>query len=229
MQCLKMFLVPILTPVLAFSSNTVLAQEVLVDTIPDFYFLEDDLESNGETINVYACREDSATERPSLNNKDFRTLGLDCFATIEVGRADLHQFVANLGLEMESLEKDFEKFNGQNWMGALIGASSFVVGALVGFDTIIEFIEGSRSREPMGYTLRSNKGKIFIVASSLVGIAIAANVIEFREHPYPIRKHLREQIRQGMVREMENNTKSREMFGLFTDFLNQHGTLLQTE
>ncbi len=234
MQNWKTMVIPILAPALLFTSHRILAQEAPINTVPDFYFLEESGDRDGEVVRVYACHENSPAGETSLNRREpgspMRTLGLDCSATIEVDKEDLHHFVANLGLEMESLRKDYRWTEGKGILSVFIGFVSLISIGVTGTE-LFEIAKGLGLKNINAHTLKLNRTLILVFASSLAGLATSATWFKgmMDGHPYSVRQHLRDQIRRGLVTKVKHRHGSirsnygREILGLFTDFLNQYG------
>ncbi len=207
MQSLKMFLVSAFASVVIFSSQTVLAQEVLIDTIPDFYFLEESMESSVETITIRACNHALSASATSPS-ADIQTLGLDCFAIVEVDKADLNQFIVDLNLDVQSFHKDFYL--------PIAGSGSLTVLSIIPL-----FKKFSFQSKIARFVTNPGVAVISLPIMGMTTLVLFVNSYDKGKHSSAL---LRKQIHSGLVTTTKDSSKT--ILKQFTNFLNEHGTLL---
>ena len=217
MKSLKIFLIFFLP------FGPVLAQKALIDTIPDFYFVEEALESAGATLTVHACQgedlhPDNLTEAPAS----------DC-TPVEVALADLDQFLKELNTVLESPEeaKKYGWYQTKKILAPLAGAGA-MVGTVVGtMSSIMYFAMGVRHPSFLGPT--SALMTAFISASTLfISLNTIKNLSE--GNPYATNQRLVQQISAGLVYDEDrNHTDQHFAMKRFTEFLNARGRRPQTE
>ncbi len=222
-----MFLTSLLAPALILTSGPVLAQKALIDTVPDFYFVEAP-ESAGETLLVHACQ-DGKQKRTWLNGDlladnitEHITLG--CIP-IEVTRADLDQFLRDLSAVLASPEEEenYENYRAKKFL-VPFGLIGFGGGAILA--TISTIMHSLEVKHP---PLSSRTSFITAIISIPLVIFSGLGVDSLLEgNRYATNQRLVRQIRAGLVYDENKNTDQRFAMEAFTEFLNTHGRRPET-
>ena len=201
---------PFFSAALIFSSHPIFAQN-LVDTIPDFYFLED---ARDGFFPVRACSTSTTTE-----NDFVKTLGCPIVATISV--SDLKNFLADFSREAENnlanVKSSYEKPKYISYGTA--------IGGLLGAITVIK-------KYPQHSLAPKGAARFFwaSVATSVVGLIAAGysdSLITKADMHYDWQQSIEREIRSGVVGRSSHNREA--VLQQFTDFVNQYGVAPTSE
>ena len=209
MKNFKVLFVPFLSFALIFSSNPALAQN-LVNTLPDFYYLED---LNDESLLIHACSRSKIKDHSTVAN--LSTIGLDCAAVAEVSKVELYSFLSEAIDEAENhfnREKPYyDKMATTLGLVGLSGVGFYFWGFMTDFqkpkNAFVLMISGAilgagGFSSAAGYSgERANKKRASIIPQTLEG-----------------------QVHMGLVGRTSDGRE--EILQLFTDFLNDHGNAL---
>ncbi len=212
----------ILTGLLALFSLGALAQGELIETIPDFYYIEE--VDEGETsVFVHVCH-----GRVSRQKRG-------CSVVLEVERNAINQFGMDLARELHQLAGETVSEENINDRYALVGGAG-VIASTFGFWNGIKrtavavankrfYLLGGKRSFRVRHAFHSNMvGNIIIFTLSSVTLAVSADLVfgQALDANASINKNLLNQIRrQGIVG--GNSEHYPEILQRFTDFLNQYG------
>ena len=207
----KVLFVPFLSFALIFSSSPTLAQN-LVDTVPDFYYLEN---LNDDSLLIQACSRSKIKDHATVAN--LSTVGLDCVAVAEVSKEELYNFLA------EAIDEAKNHFNRSNLSYKRKTAGSFI--ALV--SGVGLYAWGGWLVDPS----KSKNGMLLVASGIVLAMGGFTGLLGFgvqdkeNEKVSIIPQTLEEQVHTGLVGQASEG--QREILNLFTDFLNEHGVPLE--
>ena len=195
----RVLFVPFLSFALVFSSGPVLAQN-LVDTVPDFYYLED---LNDDSISVRACSFPTIEDRSSVKN--LLDKGLDCAVVAEASKSDLENYLDSLLSKTQNLVDNVQPLN--TLLSRLLGTAS-----LVGVVTFFYGLFTDRSRMSLGGFL--------VLAPGLLALTYYIDQNNQIQTAHQSQLTFSQQVDSGVV----GHVSERKLFlQQFTDFLNEYG------
>ena len=182
-----------LSTVLLFSSPTILAQKELIESIPDFYYLEKTTEDG--IVPVRGC---------------YKQVGrLHCPITVELTALKLQSFLIPLIEEAESLNNEirYSVIGTGFFLGGMAILMSKVKKAPRSFEIAIMTENATRTSKTFGVL-----GALFLGWNVLVSLD--------KLTLYGLSEPLAKQLESGIV-------SSERTLIEFTDFLNEHGKVIQ--
>ena len=193
--------VPFLSAALIFSSGPVFAQN-LVNTIPDFYYLED---ASDEFFSVRAC------STPTAENNSIKTLDCPVVATISV--SDLENFLADSSREAED-HYNHTKSHSQKLQYASLG---MVFTGLIGVNITIGLAQTISKKA----FYSSWYASILIMLGGLFSGSTHSRLTQKNRNHYQAQQTFEQQVRMGLVGSAPHHREA--ILQQFTDFINQYG------
>ena len=222
MESFKLFFVSFLSTVLIVSSSAVLAQNQLIEGVPDVYYLEE--HEDGENVRVTACFR--ASEGQETSGEGLRSLDSNCDTVVEVSLADLESFASQLNSEIDSIGLNSNQLNEAF---GILGGTASLVGLFVG---LAKSLDGAFPKNPPKNPKAIAMGMAIMLVSA--GALFGWGYLGFNANRnlanHARSQNLVQQLREGKVngenyRRNLQWRKQRRFLILqrFTDFLNQYG------